>query len=476
MAEGVKVATLGGGEVEITGEELRDLGNRLRGRVVTPADADYHQVRRVWNGMVDKRPALIVRCRGVADVKAAVDFARERGLLTAVRGGGHNVAGRAVVNQGLVIDLSDMRGVYLDPAGRVLRAEAGATLGDVDHETAPFGLALAMGVVAETGLAGLTLHGGYGWLSRAHGLAVDNLISAQVVTADGRVLNAGARDHADLFWALKGGGGNFGVVTSLEYHVHPVPDTNWVALVMYDLAEAWPVLRGLQDYMRDAPRELAVLASFWAVPEHPDVPKNLWGKDTLWVAGVFHGRPELGEEAVRPLKELGTAMADLSHTTDWLGVQSLFDGEYPDGRRYYWKATYADGLTQEMVNYLAAVTPQRPSPLSSLDVWFLGGKMADMHPASTAFAQRAKPNLLALESNWDDPSADRTNILWTREVFGRLRDMAGAGAYLNFPGFGEEGEELLKAAYARNLARLKEIKKIYDPGNFFQGNFNIAPA
>ncbi|MCB2228579.1 MAG: FAD-binding oxidoreductase [Desulfarculaceae bacterium] len=475
MERELELSTRGGETARVSAVELAELAKRLQGRLIAPQDPEYEQARRIWNGMIDKRPGLIARCGGGADVQACVNFARERRIKVAVRSGGHNVAGRAVCDGGLVIDLSQMTSVEVDPEARTATAQGGATLGDLDQATVPHGLAAPVGVVAETGAAGLTLHGGYGWLCRDRGLACDNLLRAELVLADGRLVHASPTQNPDLLWALKGGGGNFGIVTSLTYRLASVPESNLVALVLYPMDQAWPVLEAIGSYMQSAPRELAVLASFWTAPAEEGVPPQALGQDVLWVLGVYHGPPAGAEKAVRPLKEAAEPIADLSHATDWLGVQSLFDGEYPDGRRYYWKAQYLDSLSGEVVEELVAATARRPSSLTSLDLWFLGGAVNEVDPAATAFSQRSKPCLVNLESNWEDPADDQANLDWTRGVFKRLEGMSSGGAYLNFPGMAEEGEETLKAAYQGNLERLRRVKEAYDPGNFFAGNFNITP-
>lgn len=470
---------VGGGNARrtmIDESALKDLRAQVRGRVIPPGDEAYEERRKLWNGTVEKHPALIVECLGTADVVAAVGFARDQNLPVSVRGGGHNVAGTAIVEDGVVVDLSQMDSVWVDPEHRVARVAGGATLGVLDHEAQLFGLAVPAGVMSRTGIGGLSLHGGLGLLTRHYGLTCDNLISADVVTADGRVLRAGGRDHADLLWALRGGGGNFGVVTSFEFRLHLVGPEVWLGLVMYPVEEAASILKFWREFMADAPEELMSIAIFWTTPGEEPIPEGARHKPTLVLAACHSGPLDEGERAIQPLREAGTPLADLSGPAPFVAAQQLFDADYPDGRRYYWKSIYLRSLDDAVVAALAEHAAKRPSALSSLDLWALGGAMTREPAGGSAFARRAAPFLLGIEGNWDDPAQDAANIAWARGVF---RDMESRfpeeGTYLNFPGSADESEAMVKKAYAGNLTRLQEIKRKYDPENLFRSNLNIRP-
>jgi len=472
-----KMPTGAAGVMMVDDGAIDGLRARVRGRLIRPGDEAYEDRRKIWNGMINKRPALIVECTGTADVAAAVGFARDRGLPISVRGGGHNVAGTAIVDAGVVVDLSQMDSVWVDPEHRTARVAGGATLGVLDHETQLFGLAVPMGAVSRTGVAGLTLHGGLGFLTRHHGLASDNLLSADVVTADGRVLRADTRTNTDLLWALRGGGGNFGVVTSFEFRLHPVGPEVWVAIVMYPMEQAPSILKFYREFIASAPDELMSLAVFWTTPGEEPVPEAARRQPTLILFGLYSGPLDEGERAIQPLREAGTPLVDLSGQMPFVAAQQIFDPDYPDGRRYYWKSLYMRNLDEEVIGRLAQHAARRLSPLSSLDIWALGGAMSREPAGGSAFARRDAPFLLGIEANWDDPGQDRANIAWAREVFRDMQDrFPDEGVYLNFPGFIEESGPVVKQAYAGNYARLQEIKAKYDPDNLFRSNLNIRPA
>jgi len=448
------------------------LREQIRGEVIAEADAAYDESRRVWNGVIDRRPALVVRCSGNADVIAAVAFARERELPVSVRGGGHNVAGTAVCEGGVVLDLGAMRNVVVDVDRRTVRAGGGARLGDVDHETQPFGLATPFGVVSRTGIAGLTLHGGMGFLTRRLGLSCDNLIAADVVTADGRLLHADAERHPDLLWALRGGGGNFGAVTSFEYQLHPVGPEVFMAITFYPAETGTEALPAFAEFIAGAPDEFMGIALYWTAPTEEPFPPEWHGKPVFVAAGCWSGALEDAEEAVRPLRELAEPVADLSGPMPFVAAQQLFDPEYPDGRRYYWKSIFLSEVGDAEVELLSRYAGTRPSALSSINVWALGGAMRNEPEGGSAFAKRDAPFLLGVESNWDDPAADDANIAWTRELIAEASALSPGGTYLNFPGFVEEGEQLLRDTYGGNYARLQEVKAAYDPENVFRSNLN----
>ncbi len=461
-------------QVIVDEDAVAQLRQSLRGALMGPGDPAYDAARRVWNGLIDKHPALIARCAGAADVMAAVNFAREHDMLLSVRGGGHNVAGKAVCDDGLVVDLSSMRSVRVDPVRRTVQAQGGATLGDIDQETQAFGLAVPVGLVTATGIAGLTLHGGMGWLTRKYGLTLDNLISVDIVTADGRLLQASETENADLFWAIRGGGGNFGVVTTFEFCAHPVGPDVWFLASLYPFSRAREVLRFAREFMTAAPEELGVLVTLWNAPDEPFVPPEYRGTPVIMVLGCYSGPFGKGAEVIQPLREITRPVADLSGPRRFLDAQKFFDADYPDGRFYYWKSVYLTDLSDEVVDALAGHAATRPSPLTSLDVWFLEGAMNRVPADKTAYARRDVRYALALESNWTDPGQSHANIAWTREVFEDVQRFS-RGTYLNFPGFMEDADKLLQGAYEANYGRLRTIKARYDPGNLFHGALNIVP-
>jgi FAD/FMN-containing dehydrogenase len=447
----------------------------LRGPVIEPGDDAYDQARRVYNAMIDKHPRLIARCADVADVRTAVDFARDHGLLLAVRGGGHNGGGLGTCDDGLVLDLGLMKGVRVDADARTVRAEGGCVQGDVSHAAAAFGLAVPVGVVSTTGIGGLTLGGGHGYLTRKYGLTIDNLLEADVVLADGRLVTASADRNADLFWALRGGGGNFGVVTTFEFRAHLVGPEVWFLDSMYPLSQARAVLRFVRDYMAEAPEELGVLATLWSAPDEAFVPQEYRGAPVVMVLGCYSGPVERGEAVIRPLREIARPIADRSGPRTFLDVQSFFDADYPNGMFYYWKSVYLEDLNDGVIEITVDRAATRPSPLSSLDLWFLEGAMNRVPADQTAYARRDVKYGLAFESNWTDRRQSDANIAWARAAFQDMQPFA-RGTYLNFPGFMEDADRLLQGAYDANYGRLRTIKGKYDPDNLFQGALNIAPA
>jgi FAD/FMN-containing dehydrogenase len=414
-----------------------------------------------------------VRASGTADVIAAVNFAREHALTLSVKGGGHNVAGLAVNDGGLVIDLSAMRGVYVDPAARVAHVQGGATWAELDRETQVFGLATPGGVVSTTGVAGLTLHGGMGHLRGKHGLSIDNRRSVQIVTADGQLLTASADEHPDLFWVVRGAGSNFGVVTSFEFELHPVGPTVFLCAAIYALEDGPGVLRRWRDVIADAPDELTSLAVFCSV--QPGFPEELVGRPIVIVAAVYAGPVEEGERVTAPLRMLGTPLLDLSGPEAFTHVQSAFDPFFPKGSHYYWKSTYLPALNDEVLDALCELAAARPSPRTTLDIWPQQGAAARVSADATAFGER-RPFLVAFESSWNDAAANEANIAWARAAHASMQRFNAAGVYLNLPGFGEEREDLVRAAYGANYARLQQLKRRYDPDNLFHMNQNIPPA
>jgi FAD/FMN-containing dehydrogenase len=460
----------------LDGSIVQDFITRVRGPVIQPGDGEYEEARTVRNGLIDRRPALIVRCNGVADVVEAVDFAREQRLVLSVRGGGHNVAGSATNDGGVVIDLSAMRGVRVDPAARTVRVQGGATWGDVDRETQLFGLATPGGVISSTGVGGLTLGGGWGWLRRKFGYCVDNLVSVDIVTADGQVRTASATENPDLFWAVRGGGGNFGVVTSFEFRLHPVGPLVALAAPAYALEDAARVLPAWRDYMQSAPEEVSGSALFWSIPVSEHFPPELHGKAVFIAAAAHCGPADEGERALMPLRELATPILDLSATMPYAVLQTGFDWAFPKGWLYYWKSHYLDGLGDEVIDALLGCALDRPSPQALVAVWHLGGAASRVGATETAFGRRDAPYLLSFDTTWTEPEDTERCIAWTRTSWAEMRRFGSGGLYLNFAGFGEEKEALVRAGYGENYDRLVELKNRYDPTNLFRMNQNIRPS
>jgi FAD/FMN-containing dehydrogenase len=473
--EGIAAATIAGGQTNLSPDAVEGFASSLQGELIRPEDEGYEPAREIWNGMIDRRPALVARCAGTEDVVAAVDFARDNELLLAVRGGGHGVAGHALCDGGLVIDLSGMRAVVVNPEERTARAEGGCTLGDVDRETQRHGLATPLGVVTATGIAGLTLSGGIGWLRRKHGLSCDNLVSAQVVTADGNTRNASEGENADLFWAIRGGGGNFGVVTSFEYRLHPVGPDVFTCFVFYPADRARDVLQSCQRYLSEAPEDVSPLAFFGHVPEGEEFPPESYGAPFVTLLAPHPGDPAEGERVLRPLRELADPIVDLSDAMPYTEAQAILDEDYPDGWRYYWKSINVPELSDEVIERLAEHAAAAPSPHSTIDIWYQGGAIARVGEQETAFANRAQRYLIGIEGNWEADSDSDQNVAWVRDVFADMRSFSDGGVYLNFPGFLEEGRELLQAGYGENYERLVDVKTKYDPANLFRLNPNIPP-
>jgi FAD/FMN-containing dehydrogenase len=460
-------------QVELDDAAVQGLGARMLGDVLRPADGEYDDVRRVWNGMIDRYPALIARCRGAADVIEAVNFAREHDLPASIRGGGHNVAGSAVADGVVMIDLSSMRGVFVDPSARTVRVQGGAIWAEVDRETQIHGLATPGGVVSDTGVAGLTLHGGYGHLRRKYGLSIDNLLSVDIVTADGKLRRCSADENPDLFWAVRGAGGNFGVVTSFEFRLHSIGPEVFMCAPAYAAADAPQVLPKWRDFMATAPDEVTSMALFWSVP--PGFPEEMVGTPVLILAAVYAGPASDGEAVMQPLRELATPVIDLSHAQPYVTLQNAFDPFFPKGARYYWKSLYADDLGDDTIESLCRIAAERASPLSTVEIWHSGGAMHRVGPEETAFGRRDARYMLSFSASWSDPAGDAANVGWSRASWASMAPRTTGRSYLNFPGFAEEKEDMIRAAYGSNYERLAELKSIYDPTNLFRINHNIRP-
>jgi FAD/FMN-containing dehydrogenase len=443
--------------------DIKSFRSAFHGQVFEPADAGYNEARQIWNVSISKHPRLIARCSGVADVIAAVTFARANNLLTAIRGGGHNVGGRALCDDGLVIDLSRMKSVFVDPASRTVRVQGGATLGDVDRETHVFGLAIPCGIVPKTGIGGLTLGGGVGWLIRKYGMTVDNLLSAQVVTADGKVLTASASENEDLFWALRGGGGNFGVVTSFEFQAHPVA-TVLGGLLVYPRPAAVDVIRHFRDFMASAPDELT---AYVALLHGPD------GSPIVGVIPCYCGNLSDGERILQPLRKFGSPVMDTVQPMPFPVMQGLLGPSFPDGNQNYWKSTMQRELPDDAISAIVEHANTLSSPLSAAVLEYYGGAAGRVSNEATAFPHRDLPWDILFIAQWTDEKQTKMHRDWARSGEEMLRPYSQNAHLLS--ALDVETEDVIKTAFGPNLDRLAAIKKKYDPTNFFRVNQNIRP-
>jgi len=452
---------------------LAQLGTSLRGEVVRPVDASYDEHRRVWNGSIDRRPSLIVRCAGVADVIAAVRFAREHGLLVAVRGGGHSFPGHSVCDDGMVIDLSLMKGTRVDPEARTARAQAGVLLGELDRETQQFGLAAPAGIVTHTGLAGLTLGGGIGWIMRKYGLTIDQLLSVDMVTAEGEFVTASESENADLFWGLRGGGGNFGIVTDFELRLNPLGPIVVAGPVFWRMEDSAKVLEFYRDWIADAPDELMTIVVHRMAPSLPFVPQELHGKPVVTVVACYAGSVEEGEKVVRPLKEFGAPVLDLCVPKPFLVHQAMFDPSFRHGWWYYMRSCDVAELNDDIIATTVDHAARIRSPLTAFPIWQLGGAVARGAEEDSAFNGRGAGFTFNITAATEGPEGFDDERQWVRDFWGAL-EPHHTSVYVNF--LMEEGEERIREAYgAEKYDRLKALKRKYDPDNFFRLNQNIPP-
>jgi FAD/FMN-containing dehydrogenase len=465
MADLQVISTKGSRAVLKEGAVL-ELKSSLRGQLLAAGDAGYEEARKVWNADIDKRPALIARCAGVSDIISSVNFARANQLLVSVRGGGHNIPGNCICNGGLVIDLSLMRSVRVDPVKRTARAEGGAKWGDFDHETQAFGLATPGGTDPDTGIAGLTLGGGIGWLSGKHGLASDNLVSADVVTADGRFLTASATENADLLWALRGGGGNFGVVTSFEYQLHPVGPMVLAGLAFYPFEKAKEFLKFYGDFSVKIPDELNTIAGFGTSPD---------GHKVGVMAVCYHGSIQEGERVLRPVRKFGPPLADHIQPMPYATAQKLLAPFFPAGRHYYIKSHFMNEISGDAIDTMVSHFKEVTSPFSGMIFQQLGNAANRIGSGDTAFGHRDKWYEWAAASGWVDPGESEIHVRWTREFSESMLPFTN-GFYVNQVGTeAEEGADLIRSAYGANYDRLVTLKQKYDPTNLFSHNQNIRP-
>lgn len=453
---------------------VENLKGSINGEVIRPGDDSYDEAREIWNAMIDKRPAIIVRCTSASDVPHAVKFAKENGLPLAVRGGGHNIAGSAICDDGLVVDLSRMKKVTVDTDSRRVTVEGGATLGDLDAATQAHGLATPVGINSTTGVAGLALGGGFGWISRKFGMTVDNLVSAEVVTAAGEEVHASASDRPDLFWALRGGGGNFGVVTRFEFQAHPVGPNVLSGLIVYPLDQAKSVLEQYRDFAAQAPDELSVWCVLRQAPPLPFLDESDHGREIIALALVYTGDPGDGEPLIEPLRKFGDPMGEHVGVQPFVDWQQAFDPLLTPGARNYWKShnfsKLDDGLFDTLIQYVG----QLPSPQCEIFLGALGGATARPEPEETAYAHRDALFVANVHGRWDDAADDESCIRWSRDFFEAAKPYATGGVYVNFL-TADEGDRV-RAAYGPNYDRLARVKSEYDPDNLFSVNQNIRPA
>lgn len=466
--------TLQGTDTAVGDEEIAALGEALRGGVYTHGSSEYDEGRTIWNAMVDRKPGLVIRAFGTSDVQKAVNFARENGLMIAVRSGGHQIAGHAVAEGALLLDLSHMNAVRVNVSEKTVRVEPGATLGDVDRETQVHNLALPTGINSTTGIAGLTLGGGFGWLTRKYGMTIDNLLSVDIVTADGVVRTVSEDELSDLFWAIRGGGGNFGVVTSFEFSVHDVGPEVLSGLIVHPLEEAPELLKGFRQIADIAPDEMTVWVVMRKAPPLPFLPESWHGRPVLVFAACYAGDMAKGEEALAGLRALGNPIADVIGPTPFLGWQTAFDPLLTPGMRNYWKSHDIDTLSDGAISVLMEAIANLPDPNCEIFIAHVGGAMARVPAAETAYPQRSAHFIMNVHARWQEASGDQDCIAWARELFDDMAEYSTGSAYVNF--MPDDEVERVAGVYGPNMKKLAEVKAKYDPHNLFRVNHNIAPA
>jgi FAD/FMN-containing dehydrogenase len=469
----LKVSTYTGGEIRLTPEIIDKFKGTIRGTVLTAESPEYNEVRKIWNAMIDKRPALIVRCAGAADVMRTVRFAGEHKLLLAVRGGGHNIAGHAVCDGGLMIDLSPMKSVRIDAKGMTARVEPGVTLGDMDRDTQAFGLATPVGINSTTGIAGLTLGGGFGWLSRKFGLTIDNLISADVVTAAGDLVKVSESDNPDLFWGIRGGGGNFGVVTSFEFRLHKVGPEVLAGLIIHPLDAAKDVLHFYRDFVRMTPPEFVCWFVLRLAPPLPFLPVEWHGKGILALAVCYSGDMKEGERVAKPLRDFGKPLADVIGLMPFAAWQTILDPLLTPGMRNYWKSHDFREISDGLIDTLIAHARKIPDPQTEIAFAQLGEGVTKVPKDATAYTHRDAAFVMNVHGRWDNPANDAKCVAWARELFQAATPFSTGGVYVNFLTQEEQGR--VRMAYGSNYDRLVKLKLKYDPDNLFRINQNIQP-
>ena len=459
---------------ELQEAKIKDFKASFGGQVVAPRDPDYDEVRQIWNAMIDRRPALIARCTSAADVSQAVGFARKHDLLVSIRGGGHNIAGSAICDDGLMIDLSLMKGVQVDPSARRASVEAGCTLADFDAAAQAHGLATPLGINSTTGVAGLTLGGGFGWLSHSLGMTVDNLLSADLVTADGKEIRASADENPDLFWALRGGGGNFGVVTSFQFKLHPVGPQVLSGLVVYPFDQAKSVITKFARFTESMPDELNVWMVTRKAPPLPFLPAAVHGTEIVALAICHAGDPAQGEKLIAPLRGFGKPHGEHIGVQPYVAWQQAFDPLLTKGARNYWKSHNFSKLSDGAIDAIIEYAGKLPSPHCEIFIGTIGGQTGRVAPDAMAYSNRDANYVMNVHGRWESAAEDERCIAWAREFFAKSQPFASGGAYINF--LTQEEGERIAFAYGKSYQRLKDVKKKYDPGNFFRMNQNIKPS
>jgi FAD/FMN-containing dehydrogenase len=468
------LTTLDAGQRTVGNGSIDALQRDLDGQMLTSSDAGYDEARAIWNAMIDRHPGLIVHCHSKADVEKALAFAAEHKVLTAIKGGGHNIAGNAVCEGGLMLDLSGMKSVTVDADARTARVEAGALLGDVDAATQAHGLAVPLGINSTTGVAGLTLGGGYGWLTRAHGLTIDSLIGADIVTPDGRSRRVSATENAELFWAIRGGGGNFGVVTSFDFRLHPVGPEVLSGLIVHPITAAPQLLRDYRKLAAAMPDELSVWVVMRKAPPLPFLPEEWHGKEILVFAACYAGEIAEGERALASLRALGNPIADVIAPHPYVGWQQAFDPLLTPGARNYWKSHNFEAIDDGLIDILTEAVARLPTPECEIFIAQLGGATKHAEATATAFAHRGANFMMNVHTRWQEPADDTRCVAWARELFDRTAAFATGGVYVNF--MPEDETNRVKSAFGTSYARLAKVKAEVDPGNLLRMNMNIRPA
>ena len=471
----MKATTVEGQGIDLPQDVITNWKARLRGPVLAPGDAGYEDSRTVWNAMIDRRPAMVVRCLGNADVIECVRFAREHELLLCIKCGGHNIAGLAVADGAIMLDLSLMRGVWVDPERRVAHAQAGCLLGEVDRETQVHGLATVLGFISLTGITGLTLGGGIGYLTRRWGWTADNVLAMDIVTAEGRLVRASDEENADLFWGLRGGGGNFGVVTGIDYQLHLVGPEIVGGAVAWPASEAPGVLELYRTLAAQAPPELTLVVFLRPAPPAPWLPKDWHGKPIVGFLACHTGNPDDGELAVAPIKSFGEPIGDVLTRRTYVQMQSLLDATQPKGRRYYWKSEYLPRIESALCEELIEHAARMQSPYSAVTLFQVEGALNTLDDGHSPVGNRDARHLLIINASWDRPDDDAANIEWARRAWSDMRRFSTGGTYVNFL-TEDEGAERTQAALGAALPRLAEIKARWDPHNVFRTNRNVAPT
>lgn len=470
----MKAKTMDGREIDLTQDMLDGLRMRLRGPVLGPDDPGYEESRTVWNAMIDRKPAVVTCCLGTADVIECVRFAREHDLLLCIKGGGHNIAGLAAADGALMLDLSLMRGAWVDTERKIVHAQGGCLLGDVDRETQVHGLAAVLGFVSLTGIAGLTLGGGFGYLTRRYGWTTDNVVGMDVVTADARLVRASSDENADLFWGLRGGGGNFGVVTGIDYTLYPVGPEIVGGLVAWPASEAASVLEQYRTLAEEAPPELTIVTIMRPAPPAPWLPKDVHGKPIVAILACHTGSPEEGEKAVAAIKSFGNPIGDVLVRRPYTQLQSMLDPTQPKGRRYYWKSEYLPGIEPALCEKAIEHAAKIQSPHSAVILFQLGGALNRLDEDHSPVGNRDTRYVLNIAGSWEHSDQDTANIEWARQAWNDMKQFSTGGTYINFL-TEDEGDERIDAALGKALERLADVKTSWDPENVFRTNRNIKP-